>query len=232
MPRLTAKDYAVKKPCQQDLDLYVRCVLEGKMEDEIVEALRYDIPNYRKCQPFFLSYFREAVKDKYLKEKESAAELFPITTPLKEKFIDCLRSGLTIARAAQIIGVPLPIITDVWYSDEEFKILATYAVETAVIEAEKALYRRAVGFEHDSETSTTTKTEGYDKEGGPVNTSTTTVNRSRKIVYPDVAAVKYFLWNRNPDRWKKEGDSGDMARSEKGKILEFIDKEIADDPQP
>jgi hypothetical protein len=99
----------------------------------------------------------------------------------------------------------------------------------AVINVENALYKRAIGFEHDSESETICENEVLDKEGNPVNTKSTTKNKSRKIVYPDVNAAKYYLWNRNPDRWSREGDSGNATRNEKGKILEFINKEINDD---
>ncbi len=229
MPRLTNQDCKMKSPPIKDLDLYCELLLQGKNDDEICEALYYDLPTYNKLQPFFLFYFREFTKNRYINKKQNLKEMFPLTDNFKDKFLDCLQAGQTIAKAAQMIGIPLPVVVDVWYKDEEFKTLAAYTSEMAVINVENALYKRAIGFEHDSESETICENEVLDKEGNPVNTKSTTKNKSRKIVYPDVNAAKYYLWNRNPDRWSREGDSGNATRNEKGKILEFINKEINDD---
>jgi hypothetical protein len=231
MPRLTHQDHKLKSPPIKDLDLYSNLLLQGKKDEEICEALYYDLPTYNRLQPFFLFHFREFAKNRYLDQNKNLDERFPLTDTLKDKFLDCLQAGQTIAKAAQMIGIPLPVVVDVWYKNEEFKTLATYASEMAVIKVEKALYKRATGFEHEAGSDTVVESEGLDKEGNSICTKTTTKNRSQKIVYPDVSAAKYYLWNRNPDRWSREGDSNDASRNDKGKILEFIDKETKDDPQ-
>jgi len=231
MPRLSIQDQQSKSPSLKDLDLYCELLLQGKDDDEICEALFYTLPKYKKLQPFFLIHFREYAKKKYLEGTDEIRTSFIPAESLKEKYIDHLRSGTSMAKASQMIGVPIPIILDVWYKDDDFKTLATYAVEIAAMEVEQALYKRAMGFEHDSGSETICESEVLDKEGNPVNTKSTTRTKCRKIVYPDVNAAKYYLWNRNPDRWSRDGDSGNATRNDKGKILEFIEKEINDDPE-
>jgi len=207
-------------PTAAQMDAYCRLVLEGKSDEEIRNALRMQPGQYKTAQAFFLFHFREQMKERYLSKDLTAIP--PLTDGMRERFLDCMRAGVAIPRVASMLGIPLPIITDYWFKDEEFKIEVDNAVEWSHVAVEKALYKRAVGFEHGSQTVSETRVEGLDGENRPTSSTTKTTNTATKIVYGDIGAQKFFLTNREPERWRLDGETG--VRNTKGRILETLDE--------
>lgn len=65
------------------------------------------------------------------------------------------------------------------------------------VEVEKALLKRAVGFEYEEKTIETEI--GYDGQPKPSKIKTT-----KKMVPPDVGAIAFWLKNRRPERWREK----------------------------
>lgn len=208
--------FSGKCPNEAKINTYCQLVLDGATDEDIRESLGMQPGAYKKAQPFFLFQFRERMKKNYL--TKNPATIPPLTDGMRERFLDCMRAGVAIPRAASMLGIPLPIITDYWFKDESFKIEVDNAVEWSHVQVEKALYRRALGFEHESQT--VSRTEGLDGEDRPI--SSTTTNTLTKIVYGDISAQKFFLTNREPERWRLDGETG--IRNTRGRILETLDE--------
>lgn len=214
-----------KKIPKEILERYVEAVKRGDSDDKIMKDLGYNEKQYARMAPYFLAYFRDYVRQTWYREgmKES---VYPLTWDIEDKFIELARSGLPTDKIARILNVPLPIVMDVWFKDEVFKARVDLAVETANHEVITALYRRAIGFEHDSVTESETETSqsGTSKEGVEVNYSTTsrTTNKSRKIVYPSVPAIE--LWLKNRAGWVTGNSDIQQGNNNKGRILEWLDE--------
>lgn len=65
------------------------------------------------------------------------------------------------------------------------------------VEVEKALFKRAVGFEYEEKTIETEI--GDDGQPRPSKIKTT-----KKMVPPDVGAIAFWLKNRRPERWREK----------------------------
>lgn len=96
------------------------------------------------------------------------------------------RRGLIIEEIAQIIEVDERTIRRWRHAHPEFAQALGQGNEEPDQKVEDALYSRAIGHEYDEQSVTL--------DGRVVST--------RKQLPPDVAAGKFWLTNRRPDRWK------------------------------
>lgn len=227
---------------------YCEMVLDGWNDADIQEALNIAPYTFKKILPFLLAYFRNYMRDKTKPGSgKNLGSIIPLTAALREGLLDHVSAGLALHEAAAALGVPLPLIMDGWMKeDSALKRQVEHALVMRNTDVVRALYRRAVGYQHLSETTTVSGTEGYDREGNPVNTKTTTTVRSTKVLYGDVAAQRFWLINRLPEQWTTDGDEragkggeddhGNETDAElDGRIAELqdrIDQAAAKAPEP
>lgn len=205
--------YAQPKPTHEHYALYCRLVLEGKDDEAIRAELRLSRAVYKKYQPFFLMHFREHARKTFRKratrERRVPAGLIPLTPERRKKFLAHVARGLDFARAAALLNVPLPCVTEGWFKqDPLLQEEARFAAERATAEVEMALHRSAVGFEHGYQISNSSHVTGIGKDG-PIDKTTETTTTGRKRVYPNVRAQELWLTNRDPDRWKPTTEDPD-----------------------
>ena len=101
-------------------------------------------------------------------------------------------SGATVSQIASRIGVTVSTLRRWRATHVEIARALDEADDLATTKVEAALYRRALGF--DTEETTTTTTEG------PLGTTEQTKVVVRHVA-PDVKAATFWLKNRAPDRW-------------------------------
>jgi hypothetical protein len=216
----TIKTKPPKSVTSEVINRYVALVKEGRGPKEIQEALGMNGSEYKQAIPFLRQGFEDATRA----DSTSAAggqSFYLSFDGLKDKFLKYIQSGLSVEKALRITQVPEPVFS-FWRKDKNFLIRQEYAKEIAIERVERALYRRAVGFEHDASFSVETETEGTGEHGAPFGSKIKTTTKKRKVVYPDVRAIETYLYNRAPDRWQPHGLPGEGGS--KGRIVEFLDE--------
>ena len=194
----------------------------GAGSDSIRISLGLDIRSFRQHQADFLYYCRNRSTKEF---REASVSNQPFTLPLtqerRQEFIDHTSGGLSIPETAEIMGVPLPTVLDVWFKSDP---LMKFEVEQNRLllnsQVIRALFTRAVGTRHITSSRTRTKGKG---EKGMVDT--TSVTQTEKVVEPSDAAIQLWLTNRMPDQWSKDGKT--VLGGNKGDILTAIEADMA-----
>ena len=106
-----------------------------------------------------------------------------------------VRNGLTNEQIAHNIGVSLSTLYKWKAENEEFSDAFKKGKEVCDLEVERALLKRALGYEYDEEIIEQTK----DKYG---KVKSQHVKKVRKRVAPDVGAIAFWLKNRKPNDWR------------------------------
>jgi len=201
------------------LESYYEYWLKGIKPLAIMEKLKLTKRKFNELTPDFLTYCRHRLKFDTRESLTTKGEpvLIELTDDRKKDFLEWILSGLPYDKAALMMNIPLITVTDFWFKDVNFKTMVDIASETSVANMTKALFKRGIGYNLPCREVSTTK--GVTAEGVTFDSETTT----KKIKhYPgDVAAQKFFLYNRAPDKWSIDGAKS--SGSSKGKIIAYID---------
>lgn len=236
---------------EEVLERYFDLWISGKTQDQICRILRKEqadilggpirtrtIKRFKdkmnELAPYFLFYCRDRIRKETRAGLASGIdpEIMPLTEERKKEFLTHIEGGLDYATACQLMGVPLPTLTEVWFKEDAvFAARAKYAAEMQNAEVQRALYKRAVGFEYTEVSETVAKPvdngdDEDDEETGqrPARRSAlayNTVTVTKKHSAGNVNAQKLWLINRDPDNWTIDGSN--PAKNNKGKILEALE---------
>ncbi len=94
--------------------------------------------------------------------------------------------------------------------------------EVADSKVENALYKKATGYKYIEKQAIKVKNKYYDEKGKKVEKEDVVVVDIEKVVQPDVAAMKFWLVNRQKGRWK---DNPHKVQNDK-EVLKLRKKEI------
>jgi hypothetical protein len=155
---------------------------------------------------------------------EGTNSLLNLTEVLRETFLDLIRNGIPVDKAARSMNVPLITVLEIWFQDPIFKAEVDFAVEMANVEITKALYKKAKGYRSYKKSTTKTKTTGRISENGSIlpDSETISTTESEEDVSGNVEAQKFWLINKSPESWNLDGSA--MKSNNKGAILSAIDK--------
>jgi hypothetical protein len=120
-------------------------------------------------------------------------EYLPIVFNLKSKFY-------TDYEIAKELGVPHSTFFTWIANRQDLSTCLKEAEANALKTAERALFEKATGYEHDEE-----KVFSYQ---GQIITHNT-----KKKYAPDVQALQYLLNNLDPERWKNKHDGDEISRT-------------------
>lgn len=128
---------------------------------------------------------------------------------ITKKVLEALyRLGSTDEQVSQAIGVSEVTLHD-WKKDNEFALPLNEWKSEADLKVEKALLKRALGYEYDEITYEQTKTGGLsilkassDEIEGIKHVPTAKTKITTKQVAPDVTAQIFWLKNRKPNEWR------------------------------
>ena len=218
----------------ETLNKYYELWLSGCSAEEIRIKLKFTISKFNNYTPDFLVYCRHQVKFDTRARLTSGElpDLVYLTSEREEQFIQLISTGLSYDKAALLMNVPLITVMDYWFKNEVFKEKVRFAVEIVNARVVQALYRRATGYEypggHRSITSGTKVIEVYEgigdnkqKIGKEIPYESETIVEKTIVVEPDVAAGKFWLFNRMPDQFSIDGQRTGI--NNKGKILAWIE---------
>lgn len=156
----------------------------------------------------------------------------PDTMPY-QAYIMCAQHGATFAELAAIWGITASTVSD-WVNEYPDFAKAIRAGRDAfnVGQIEQSLVKRALGFEYEE---VSTKSIQYKikslQDGKEISklVPAVEVTRTKKLVAPDVAAIIFYLKNRDPERWKDKmaelsisGDIGDVKATLTGCSVEEL----------
>ena len=117
-------------------------------------------------------------------------------TPKKaEKACEMAKKGATHPEVAEVLGVSEKTIYNWQRNNEDFLLAYREARAHANEAVEAALFKKATGYKKKIEKS------AWSKERDDFVKDITEVE-----VEPDVNAIKFFLTNRDPDRWKEKSE--------------------------
>jgi len=111
---------------------------------------------------------------------------------------NCVKAGLLREQIAQVLGVSKEAISKWRREDPKVAEILTTAGQEPNLRVENSLFRRALGY-NVIEVTEIVKTNG----GGDI-VSKKPVLRKHKHVPASVKAIEMWLYNRDPDRWKKQ----------------------------
>ncbi|MCK5609876.1 hypothetical protein KAR91_48840 [Candidatus Pacearchaeota archaeon] len=212
------------------LQKYYELWLSGATVARIMKKLNLSKIKFNKYTPDFLAYCRHQIKfDIRARMVEgNPPDLVELTPSREEEFLFHIGTGLTYPEAALLMDVPLITVTDYWFEDLSFKAKVDMAVKLINANVKKAFYRRVIGYEYDgghiteSEgTRTVIQGKGDDKTEVEVPFKNFTRVRKINVVEPDVAAGKFWLYNRMPNEYSIDGQRTNI--NNKGKILQWIE---------
>lgn len=212
-----------KEPCQAHLDLYYALFKEGFTDDQIFERMNKKYlttkEDFEEWAPFFFNYTKRSIRN----DAGKGIVAIELTPALEEKFLEYLRYGLPLDKAAKALNIPLATVTEYWFTFENFKARVDHAIEMANLEVVKALHKRACGFRvHTKTVTTVTGNKKQDDDHADPNAVMQTETIREEIILPSVEAAKFWLINKSPEKWSANGDN--KSEGNKGKILEAIDE--------
>ena len=108
-----------------------------------------------------------------------------------EQAYDLAMMGMTDTELAKFFHVDQSTITEWKKVHEEFSIALTDAREKAIGKVVAAMYKNAIGYEHEDERIAS-------DQGQPV------VMKVTKRYQPNQGAAQFFLKNRDPDKWREK----------------------------
>lgn len=119
----------------------------------------------------------------------------------------CKETGATIKQLANIFGVVISTIS-VWMQTHPkfYGAVIEGREHHDVHRVEKTLLQRALGYEIPIIKENTSIREQLNRKGKPIELITTNRVTETLHISPDVAAIRYYLANRNPERWSLIGN--------------------------
>lgn len=124
-------------------------------------------------------------------EKKERGRPSKFNDSVREKILELCKKGKTNAQIAEVIGVHV-VTLEIWMGKhQDLRWAAKEAKQAADELVEASLFRRAVGFSHESE-------KVFCHEGKII--------RAKVIEQyaPDARAGEFWLKNRLPDRWREK----------------------------
>lgn len=136
---------------------------------------------------------------------------------IKEKLLQNIRDGATLAKACKEAGCSESQFYHWRARNPEFDAAVKQAVKDArakiVPDLERALYKRALGYEY-TETKTETFPDGNDR-----------VTVTKKQMPPDVGALVFALCNLAPGDWRNKIENQVSGELKTAVTVEVADKE-------
>ncbi len=129
-----------------------------------------------------------------------------ITENITQNAIELARYGLSYEEMDKVLDAEPGSIEKHAKRSANFCRLLETAELNAVIEAERALFKRAVGYEVTEEYRTYIPAHSDDTSPEP-ETKLKEIKFVKKIVPPDASALLIYLYNRRGKRWSKNPDS-------------------------
>jgi len=207
-------------PDEATLRAYYELWCQGHTVSGIMEQLGIEEKQYKSWEPYFFWACRKGNMQKI----SAGATPIQLTQGLRENFLDLIRSGIPVDKAARAMNVPLTTVLEIWFHDPIFKTEVDFAVEMANVEITQALFKKAKGFTSHRKSTTKTKTTGRVSDTGtplPDYESTSTTE-SEEEISGNVEAQKFWLINKSPEGWNLDGSA--LKSNNKGAILSAIDK--------
>jgi len=205
------------------LETFYRLWLDGLDEQQLKEELHLTDKQYLKYLPALFTYCKHHIKFETRDQLDAGRtpNLAKLTPYRREKFLEYMSLGLDFIKASSLLNVPIVTITEYWFKEDPMlKEEALMAVDKANAEVMMALKRKAIGTASEVVTETTTEGESV-KEG---KYSSTTTSTTKKKIAGDVAAQKFWLINRDPDKFTLDGEVN--RQGNKGAIMEALSKII------
>lgn len=134
--------------------------------------------------------------------------------PRLNEIAEWLSEGLIIKEVSKRLGIS---VRSFYRYQNEYEELGNIVIESKAIadyRVEESLFRRAVGYDYD-ETKVVVDDDGKKR-----------VEKSRKHMPPNVAAIIFWLKNRMPDKWKQNVQSPPNMDVEDDGFLEALDGKI------
>jgi len=129
-----------------------------------------------------------------------------ITENITQNALELARYGLSFEEMDKVLNSAPGSIEKYAKRSANFCRLMETAELNAVIEAERALFKRAVGYEVTEEYRTYIPAHSDDTNPEP-ETKLKELKLVKKNVPPDASALLIFLYNRRGKRWSKNPDS-------------------------
>lgn len=134
------------------------------------------------------------------------------------------RRGLSDADIAKNLGISLDAYYRYQKLHSEFYEAIRRGKRPANIIVENALYKRCVGFEYDE----VTQEAGKDEKGKQVIRKKTV----KKLVVPDINAIRFWLTNREPELWKNIREDVEAGKTDhKDQLIEYLSALLNKNPK-
>lgn len=214
-------------------ETYYKLWKKGASESELQIAVGLSSERFEKQVPQFLAYCRHHNKHD---TRESLVNGEPpdhikLTPERREEFLNYAVGGMSMERAAKAMNVPIPTVLEVWFvSDPLLKEEMAMSSEKADAKMQLALYKRGTGYSYLSKQKSVVRNKITadrreelklsDSDHGYITTET--LMETEKQVAGDVNAQKFWLINKNPDKWTLDGEGN--KESNKGALLTLLDK--------
>ena len=144
--------------------------------------------------------------------------------PRLEEIAAWARDGLTDAQICELLNVAT--VTFIKYKKEKTELINALRITKGIadLRIENSLYKRALGFEYNEET-----TEFVNNGEGKAIVKTKRV--TKKYIPPDTRAADIWLRNRKPIEWREKlhiEHAGNIDSTIKNMTEEEVDKRIAE----
>lgn len=138
------------------------------------------------------------------------------------------RDGLTDEQIAQKCGIRAGTLYEWQNRFPEIREAIKKGKAPVDIEVEKALLKRALGYEYEEVTTEITETPYIDKRGKERVRKQKYVKKTRKIVLPDTTAQIFWLKNRRPDKWRDKREETVSIHNTDPNLAEEIERMFDD----
>jgi len=204
----------VKKPPEALLASYYELWAKGLNDEQLAELLCSQFPDVvnprgasgkrrtavqlqyiSKHLPTIHTYCRNQLREKTASSLRDlgTAVAIPLTDERREQLLDFTAHGASLAKAANLLHVPLITITEVWLkNDEDLKLELECVRDRHDLQVVRALEKRALGYELDFKETRTV--EGVSAKGESIDTTTVVAHVNH--VPGSVEAQKLWLINR------------------------------------
>lgn len=151
------------------------------------------------------------------------------------------QGGLNNLEICTLLGISESSFYEYQNKYPEFADVTRRDKEEACAEVEYKYFKNCVGYEYTEEQVTSKKEIFYDDDGKKIKEITKPVKiKAKRYRHPDASAAKWYLTNRDPERWKDTAKvelSGDKERPIKidlsnlstNELKELIESEKADE---
>jgi hypothetical protein len=193
------------RPSDQFLQTYYELWRQGLPSAKLASKLKVKSTYLKK----HVAVLHEFCRKRLAKETRSALaedqplKQLPLTDDWRVQLLESIENGLTLEETAGVLGVPLPTITQLWFSeDSTLKAEVEYARQRADVEVMAAVRRRAIGYTLDHEervVETSYGGEPVDEEDADEHDGPTTKTRTiktRKHIPAHPTSQKLWMVNR------------------------------------